>query len=139
MNGAAWWRGTSRWGGRFMRWMGSSQPGRDETSSCLHGVLQGLIWTYRQDSTFIYYCMALSIKDPEADRLAREVAKATGESLTTAVVQSLRERLARVRRMRGPRLSEELLKIGRRCARLAVKDKRSADEIIGYDEHGLPR
>ena len=61
--------------------------------------------------------MALSIKDPEADRLAREVAKATGESLTTAVVQSLRERLARVRRMRGPRLGEELLKIGRRCAR----------------------
>jgi len=94
---------------------------------------------YRQASTFIYSCMALSIKDPEADRLAREVAKATGESLTTAVVQSLRERLARVRRMRGPRLSEELLKIGRRCARLAVKDKRSADEIIGYDEHGLPR
>ncbi|TLZ08622.1 MAG: PSK operon transcription factor [Gammaproteobacteria bacterium] len=83
--------------------------------------------------------VALSIKDPEADRLAREVAKATGESLTTAVVQSLRERLARVRRMRGPRLGEELLKIGRRCARLAVKDKRSADEIIGYDEHGLPR
>src|SRR2546423_1454466 len=102
-----------------------------------HG--RALSWTYRQDSTFIYYCMALSIKDPEADRLAREVAKATGESLTTAVVQSLRERLARVRRMRGPRLSEELLKIGRRCARLAVKDKRSADEIIGYDEHGLPR
>ncbi len=83
--------------------------------------------------------MALSIKDPEADRLAREVAKATGESLTAAVVQSLRERLARLRRMRGPRLSEELLKIGRRCARLAVKDERSADEIIGYDEHGLPR
>ena len=67
------------------------------------------------------------------------MAKATGESLSTAVVESLRERLARVRRMRGPRLSEELLKIGRRCARLAVKDKRSADEIIGYDERGLPR
>src|SRR5438132_4823492 len=119
-------------------WAHRGQPAM-QTSSCLHGVLQGLICTYRQDSTFIYYCMALSIKDPEADRLAREVAKATGESLTTAVVQSLRERLARVRRMRGPRLSEELLKIGRRCARLAVKDKRSADEIIGYDEHGLPR
>lgn len=83
--------------------------------------------------------MALSIKDPEADRLAREVAKATGETLTTAVVQSLRERLARVRRARGPRLSEEILKIARRCAHLPVADKRSADEIIGYDERGLPR
>ena len=56
-----------------------------------------------------------------------------------AVGKSLRERLARVRRPRGPRLSEELLKIGRRCADLEVQDTRSADEIIGYDEHGLPR
>lgn len=83
--------------------------------------------------------MALSIKDPEADRLAREVAKATGETLTAAIIQSLRERLARLRRARGPRLSEELLKIGRRCAALPVKDQRSADDIIGYDDHGLPR
>ncbi len=83
--------------------------------------------------------MALSIKDPEADRLAREVAKATGETLTAAVVQSLRERLARVRRPRGRRLSEEILKIGRRCARLSVQDVRSAEQIVGYNEHGLPR
>jgi antitoxin VapB len=94
---------------------------------------------YILTSPYIYNGMALSIKDPEADRLAREVAKATGETLTMAVVQSLRERLARVRRPRGPSLSEELLKIGRRCAGLAVQDSRSADEIIGYDEHGLPR
>jgi antitoxin VapB len=78
-------------------------------------------------------------EDPEADRLARAVAKATGETLTAAVIQSLRERLARLRRARGPRLSEELLKIGRRCARLPVQDERSAEDIIGYDEHGLPR
>lgn len=83
--------------------------------------------------------MALSIKDPEADRLAREVAKATGESLTTAVVQSLRERLARLRRPRGQPLSEELLKIGRRCSRLPLQDQRSPEDLIGYDEHGLPR
>ena|ERR1700681_2692026 len=94
---------------------------------------------YIQTSSYIYTNMALSIKDPEADRLAREVAKATGETLTMAVIQALRERLARVRRPRGPRLSEELLKIGRRCARLPVQDTRSADEIVGYDEHGLPR
>jgi antitoxin VapB len=94
---------------------------------------------YIQTSSYIYTNMALSIKDPEADRLAREVAKATGETLTMAVIQALRERLARVRRPRGPRLSEELLKIGRRCARLPVQDPRSADELVGYDEHGLPR
>jgi antitoxin VapB len=82
--------------------------------------------------------MALSIKDPEADRLAREVAQATGETLTMAVVQALRERLARVRRARGPRLSGELLKIGQRCARLPMRDKRSPEEILGYDDDGLP-
>jgi antitoxin VapB len=83
--------------------------------------------------------MALSIKDPEADRLAREVAKATGETLTGAVVQSLRERLARVRRRQGRHLSEEILKIGQRCAELPIQDERSDDEIIGFDERGLPR
>jgi antitoxin VapB len=80
----------------------------------------------------------LSIKDPEADRLAREVAKATGETLTAAIVQALRERLQRVRRTRGPKLSEELLAIGKRCAALPVQDNRTPDEILGYDRHGLP-
>lgn len=83
--------------------------------------------------------MALSIKDPEADRLARAVAQATGETLTTAVIQSLRERLARVRRRRGRTLSSELLEIGERCAHRPLEDSRSADEIIGYDERGVPR
>ena len=67
------------------------------------------------------------------------MAKATGETLTAAVVQSLRERLARVRKRQGRRLSEEILKIGRRCAEMPVHDTRSDDEIIGYDELGLPR
>ena len=82
--------------------------------------------------------MALSIKDPEADRLAREVAKATGETLTAAVIQSLRERLARVRLRQGRRLSQEILKIGQRCAELPIQDTRSDEEIIGYDNRGLP-
>lgn len=82
--------------------------------------------------------MPLSIKDPEADRLAREVAKATGETLTAAIVQSLRERLQRLQRARGLKLSDELLAIGRRCSALPVQDRRSPDEIVGYDRHGLP-
>jgi len=84
--------------------------------------------------------MALSIKDPEADRLAREVAARTGETLTTAIVTALRERLARLRQ-RSPRrrLQDELREIGERCARLPTLDDRSADEILGYDDRGLPR
>ena len=84
--------------------------------------------------------MALSIKHPEADRLARELAAKTGESLTDAVLNALRERLMREkRRVRGSRLIDELRAIRERCARLPVLDRRPADEILGYDEHGLPR
>ena len=84
--------------------------------------------------------MALSLKDPEADRLAREVARRTGETLTTAVIVALKERLARLR-AKGRRrpLRDELRDIARRCAALPTLDDRSADEIIGYDAKGLPR
>ena len=83
--------------------------------------------------------MALSIKDPEADRLARELAARTGETLTQAVVVALRERLAReTGRTRSIPLREELAAIRQRCAVLPVLDTRSADEILGYDGRGLP-
>jgi antitoxin VapB len=84
--------------------------------------------------------MALSVKDPEADRLAREVASRTGETLTQAIVVALRERLARLRgRPRRRPLRDELREIGRRCAELPTLDERSEDAILGYDERGLPR
>jgi antitoxin VapB len=83
--------------------------------------------------------MALSIKDPEADRLARELAARTGETLTEAVVVALRERLTReAGRTRATPLCEELATIRRRCADLPVLDTRAGDEVIGYDQHGLP-
>jgi antitoxin VapB len=83
--------------------------------------------------------MALSLKDPETDRLAREVSKLTGESLTQAVRTALAERLDREkrRRGRGKSLAEELDALGKECAALPELDSRSADEIIGYDENGM--
>ena len=84
--------------------------------------------------------MALNIKDPAAEKFVRELAAATGESVTTAVRRAAEERLQRVRRQRaGRNLAAEILEIGRRCAALPDLDARTADEIIGYDEHGLPR
>lgn len=84
--------------------------------------------------------MALSVKDPEADRLAREVAARTGETLTTAIVVALRERLARLRgRPRRRPLRDELRDIAQRCAQLPTLDDRSAEEILAYDQRGLPR
>jgi len=84
--------------------------------------------------------MALSIKDQETDRLARKLAEATGEGLTEAVRTALRERLDRVSvRRGGRRLADDLDEIAIRCSRLPLKDSRPAEEILGYDEHGLPR
>lgn len=83
--------------------------------------------------------MPLNIKDPTADRLARELADATGETITTAVSVALQERLDRVRRRPGSRdLAAELNEIALRCAALPAVDPRSDDAILGYDEHGLP-
>jgi len=83
--------------------------------------------------------MALSIKHPEADRLARQLAACTGETLTEAVIGALRERLVREKgRHRGPSLSEQLAAIGKRCTALPVLDDRTPDEILAYDRHGLP-
>jgi len=84
--------------------------------------------------------MALNIRNREAETLAAELARRTGETKTEAVIKALRERLARVRRARGKRrLADELNEIALRCARLPVLDPRTPEEIIGYDEHGLPR
>lgn len=84
--------------------------------------------------------MAFSIKNPETDRLARELAKVTGESLTTAVTIAIRERLDEVGRKPGsPRLVAEIRRIQEYVASLPDRDLRSPEEIIGYDETGLPR
>ncbi len=83
--------------------------------------------------------MALNIKDPDTDRLVRELASATGETITTAVARAVQERLQRVRgATRAPALADELLAIGRRCAALPLQDDRPADEILGYDPDGVP-
>ena len=83
--------------------------------------------------------MGLNIKDEETDRLAREVAKLAGETITEAVKRSLAERAATLKaKRRDASLVDDLMEIGRRCAALPVRDARSADEIVGYDENGLP-
>jgi antitoxin VapB len=80
----------------------------------------------------------LNIKNDEAHKLASELARLTGESLTSAVTLALRERLARERRRsRTDRVAASLMKIGSEFAALAHTD-RSPDEILGYDDHGLP-
>jgi antitoxin VapB len=84
--------------------------------------------------------MALSFKDPETDRLAREVSRLTGETLTEAVRTALAERLDRERLRHGrpnKDIAERLNEIALHCAALPDLDTRPADEIIGYDENGM--
>ncbi len=84
--------------------------------------------------------MALNIRNPEAEELAETLAKLTGETKTQAVTKALRDRLERVRRrLSGRRLADELDEIALHSASLPVLDARDADEILGYDELGLPR
>jgi antitoxin VapB len=84
--------------------------------------------------------VALSIKDRETERLARTLAERTGETITTATRRALEERLRRIGSdARRAALLEDLAAIRQRWSALPVLDARSADEIIGYDESGLPR
>jgi antitoxin VapB len=84
--------------------------------------------------------MALNIRNPETEKLADALARLTGETKTEAVTRALRDRLTRLRRERTHRrLADELDEIARQCSCLPVRDGRAADEILGYDENGLPR
>lgn len=79
--------------------------------------------------------MVLSIKSAAADQLARELAELTGESITEAVVESLRARLDAERRRQRDRRLDDIIERFQQLPRL---DEREPDEVIGYDEHGLP-
>jgi len=81
--------------------------------------------------------MALNIKDPETDRLARELADRMGTSITDALKSALQERLART----APKVDlvyVDLVAIGERGRSRRVLDDRDAEEIVGYDDHGVP-
>ena len=83
--------------------------------------------------------MALNIRNRTTEELAETLAGLTGETKTQAVTKALRDRLERIRRQRSGRsLAEELDDIALHCASLPVLDDRRTDEILGYDENGLP-
>lgn len=83
--------------------------------------------------------MPISIKNDQTEQLARKLAELTGETLTEAVRAAVSERYDRLRRARSGRsLADELNEIGLRCAKRPVVSRLSADEILGYDESGVP-
>jgi antitoxin VapB len=82
--------------------------------------------------------MSLNIKDPEAHRLAQQIARATGETMTRVVTEALRERLSRLERRSARASVEELLAIAERAASHVKRPYFDHAELL-YDEHGLPR
>ena len=83
--------------------------------------------------------MGMNIKSDDTHRRVKELARITGETIAEAVDRAVTERLERLRRRRNRKaLAERLLKLGDRCSRLPVIDKRSAEEML-YDKRGLPR
>lgn len=84
--------------------------------------------------------MAINIKDEATDRLARELAHETGESITEAVRISMQQRLDRVRRQsRRQGRTERLQAFIDRARARPMLDPREAEEILGYNDDGLPR
>ncbi len=83
--------------------------------------------------------MPLNIKDAETHAMAKRLASLTGESLTAAVKHAIQAKLQQVEKTQGGApLAVELDRIALHCAQLPRRDKRSSDQIIGYDESGLP-
>ncbi len=79
--------------------------------------------------------MALSIKNPEAEKLVRQVSDESGENITQTIIHALEDKLERLRgRKSTTDLYEEIIKISRRCSSTSDKDKRSAEEILGYNK-----
>ena len=85
--------------------------------------------------------MSLNIKNDETCQLAAELARMTGQSMTGAITEALRERLTREKRLRGAKArAQQLLAIGERCARrLGPGPTAIAHGDALYDERGLPR
>lgn len=81
--------------------------------------------------------MAINIKDPETDRLVRELAERMGVTITEAIKVAVQERLGRTK----PRIDliyADLIAIGERGRARPMLSDLTDDEIVGYDEHGIP-
>lgn len=82
--------------------------------------------------------MTLNIKDPEAHRLAKAIVQATGETMTHAVTEALRERFERLQRRDPEALAADIRAIAQRAAAHIKHPYRDHAELL-YDERGLPK
>jgi antitoxin VapB len=82
--------------------------------------------------------MPLSIRNQLAEKLAREIAKVTGENITQVIIHSLEERLTLLNKhRRDSDTFREIMEISNRCSAIPDRDTRAVDEILGYNEIGV--
>lgn len=82
--------------------------------------------------------MALSIRNPRAEKLAREISAMSGKNLTQVIINALEEQIKRFNAKRtSPDTFKEIIEISARCSSIPDIDKRSPDEILGYNETGV--
>ncbi len=79
--------------------------------------------------------MALTVNHPDAELLVQELIAYTGETLTQAVLNALRERIKKEKEKRAISLKDERLQIGKQCAALPVLDNRRPEEILNYNQN----
>ena len=82
--------------------------------------------------------MALSIRNPRAEKLAREIVAMSGANITQVIIKALEDQLERLRGRRTyPDLFKEIMDISKRCSSIPDIDERSPDEILGYNKAGV--
>ncbi len=82
--------------------------------------------------------MALSIRNPKAERLAREIIAISGGNITKVVINALEDQLERLRgRRTHTDIVKEIMTISSRCSAIPDIDKRDPDEILGYNNTGV--
>ena len=82
--------------------------------------------------------MALSIRNPRAEKLAREIAAMSGGNITQVIIKALEDQLERLRGRRTyPDIVKEIMDISKRCSSIPDVDERSPDEILGYNKIGV--
>lgn len=86
--------------------------------------------------------MTISIRDPEVNRLAEQIMRYTGETITQILAAALKERLAyeeRRTRLNQEQLVQDALSIGQRCAASTKQSNASDADILGLDTNGVPK
>jgi antitoxin VapB len=81
--------------------------------------------------------MALCIKNPQVEKLAREIIAITGGNITQVIIKALQDKLERLhRRNEYTDIVKEIMTISNRCSSIPDIDKRDPDEILGYNSNG---